>query len=68
MFNRNYITNLRTVFSFPVWLTHMQWLVFDSEYLRNVFVTIAEVSANPNSEWSVKIVPRPIRDPTNRAS
>ena len=31
--------------------------MFANEYLRNVFVTIADMSANPNKEWSVKTVP-----------
>ena len=49
--------DLRTVFSFPVWLTQMQRSVLAREYLRKVFVTMADKSANPNSEWSVKTVP-----------
>lgn len=59
---------LSTVFSFPVWDTHMHLSVLAKEYFKNVFVTMADKSANPNSEWSVNTVPRPSRLPTNKAS
>lgn len=45
-----------TVFSFPVWDTHMQWSQSTSEIWRNLFVRIADASAKPKREWSVKIV------------
>ena len=63
-FNLQY---LRTVFSFPVWDTQMQWSVLASEYLRKVLVTTAEASAKPNSEWSVNTVDRPSIAPMNNA-
>ena len=49
--------DLSTVFSLPVCETQMQWSVLVSEYLRKVLVTMALASANPNNEWSVKMVP-----------
>ncbi len=42
--------NLKTVFSFPVCETQMQWSVLAREYCRNAFVTIALASAKPNKE------------------
>ena len=60
--------DLRTVFSLPVWDTQIQWSLLANEYLRNVLVTMALASANPNREWSVKTVPRPSKLPANKAS
>jgi len=34
----------------------MQWLQSANDISKNLFVIIAEVSANPNSEWSVNTV------------
>lgn len=36
--------------------THIQWLQSANDISRNLFVMIAEVSANPKSEWSVNTV------------
>ena len=47
---------LRTVFSLPVCETQMQWSMLARENLRKVFVTTADTSAKPNSEWSVNTV------------
>ena len=60
--------DLSTVFSLPVWETQIQWSIFAKQYLKNVFVTMALASANPNKEWSVKTVFRPNRLPTKLAS
>lgn len=45
-----------TVFSFPMWDTQMQWLQSARDISRNLFVMMAETSAKPNKEWSVKTV------------
>ena len=42
--------------SYPVYETQMQWSTSASDTCRKLLVTIAEVSAKPNSEWSVKTV------------
>lgn len=47
---------LNTVFSFPVCDTHIQWLQSANDISKNLFVKIADASAKPKSEWSVKIV------------
>lgn len=36
--------------------TQIQWLQSAKDISKNLLVMIAEVSANPNSEWSVNTV------------